>query len=226
MEINYLFELLFKNQYDGFIRYYKKYETEINDNPLLPNPLKILMKELEDDFANKKPQKRTTEWVGALYGAHSGKILHLSNDLFERLIVCLIKIHEDSDLDYCKKLSKIFPNNPFCKQFLDIDKHKDSAEEYSNIIRFEPKFKKNEPLDDEKKAITLKKKMKIDILDKLASQRKRTTIAMLYDMTKIMNTYYNEELFYECLKSLKKNKKVIFADISDIYSEVRLQNKF
>ena len=229
MDLNYIYQLLQNGSQSKLIDYvsFKEFEKEIAFNPTAQNAINILLEQM--CIGEIGSEKNIKEWLEDVYLLKHDKNDHKNKNKrpfpnyidFEKIIVCLIKV--ELDVIKQKKYASNYPQNLICKALLgeeNVDRDTD------NIIKLNPVFSKIENTANKELTISVKKRMKKTILEKLASQRKRTTIAMLYDMTKIMNTYYNEDLFYECLKGLKKNKKVIFADISDIYSEIRLPNKF
>ena len=229
MDLNYIYQLLQNGSQSKLIDYvsFKEFEKEIAFNPTAQNAINILLEQM--CIGEIGSEKNIKEWLEDVYLLKHDKNDHKHKNKrpfpnyidFEKIIVCLIKV--ELDVIKQKKYASNYPQNLICKALLgeeNVDRDTD------NIIKLNPVFSKIENTANKELTISVKKRMKKTILEKLASQRKRTTIAMLYDMTKIMNTYYNEDLFYECLKGLKKNKQVIFADISDIYSEIRLPNKF
>ena len=167
------------------------------------------------------------DWLGSLYLTCLSKRGFLTTIYFEKVVVSLIKIEREINVDNCKKYAKHFPDNPICKPFIEIESKKDISEDYDNVINFEPLFKKNEQKTEEKKPLTLKKKMKKDILEKLkfqksSSRNRRTTIAILYDIIMSLSSDYKEVLYHQCLRELKKKEKVYFADLNP-YSEIHLQ---
>jgi hypothetical protein len=220
MDINRMYELLQANSQIELIKHFKECKEEISFNPTLQNVVNLLINEIHS--GNIQSKEVIKDWLDDFYLLkHDRKKAFPSYIDFEKVIVSLLKFEDQSNIDVCKKYAKHFPNNPVCKPFLEEEK-----EELDNIVTFEPQFKKSNKVDVQKKPISLKKRLKSDILKKLEFQKssnfKRTHIGSLYEMIKYINNEYKEAIFKECLIELKKKNKVYFANIGDIYSEIRL----
>ena len=220
MDINRMYELLQANSQVELIKYFKKHKEEISFNPNLQNVINLLINEIH--LGNIESKEVIKDWLEDFYLLkHDKKKVFPSYIDFEKVVVSLLKFEDQSNIDTCKKYAKFFPNNPDCKPFLEEEK-----EDRSNVITFESPFKKTGKTVIEKKPIALKKRMKIDILKKLEFQKsssyKRTHIGSLYEMIKYISNEYKEAIFKQCLIDLKRKNKVYFADIGDIYSEIRL----
>jgi hypothetical protein len=220
MDVNHIFELLHKNEYDSFIRYYKKHETEIQNNKVLTNPLTILMKELEDDTESLKNNTRTKGWLDALYGAHSGKILPLADEILERLTVCLIKNYKDSNLDFCKKIANKFPNNQSCKDILEYESEEQEYES-GKIIKLFHTGNSNEDLRvPTNSKIGIKEKYKESILKTLRYLRPSTykpvTISQLYvGINSESHDFEDKQMYYDYLRELRDEGIIYFKDTSN-----------
>jgi hypothetical protein len=221
MNVNRMFELLESNSQVEFINEFDKFGAEVYMNPNVQNAVVMQIDRIYLDKIESPNIAR--DWLSSLYLTCLSKRSFLSTIYFEKVIVCLIKIEKETNIDNCKKYAKHFPNNPLCKSLLDIEIPKDDVEEYNNIVNFESPFRKSEPETKEKKPLSLKKKMKKDILEKLKFQKSsRTTIAILYDIVMGLSSNYKEDLYRQCLKELKKKGEVYFADLNP-YSEIHLQ---
>jgi hypothetical protein len=230
MDLNYIYQLLQNGSQSKLIDYinFKEFEKEIAFNPTAQNAINILLEQMS--IGEIESEKNIKEWLEDIYlmkydknvAKHKEKRVYPTYIDFEKVIVCLVKI--ESDPDKRKGYALIYPQNTICKAILVEEENIDRNT--NNIVKFNPVFSKIENIANEELPISIKKRMKKTILEKLASQKissyRRTTIAMLYEMTIIVSVDYKESLFKECLKELKKKNKVYFGNIGDIYSEISL----
>ncbi len=217
MEINQFYILIKENRCEDFIRYCEKYKEEIKTNPYLSQPLNTLIYEeigRELEITPLKPIIK--DWIETLYLAHSGNILKLSNEQFEKITVAQIKVSE-GNIEACRSYAKLFPDNPICKDILNTE-----IEQSNNIIPLFPKNKEIPVFEKDSKPLTIKEKMKISILNKLNQKSKRITISNLYDNMKLISNDFKEDLYYTCLRELRNDRIISFGNINNIDTEVHL----
>jgi len=217
MEINQFYKLLFEDKCDDFIRYCEKHKEEINTNKDLLHPLNTLIAKIEREVETIPLKSVTKEWITILDGAHYGRILVLNNEQLEKITIAQIKIYRVDNLEKCLLLAKRFPNNAICKEVLETE-----IKKTNNIIQIYPKKIKISVLEKEDKPLSVKDRMKDSILEKLQPTSKRITIANLYDKIECISNDFTKDLFFTCLRELKKEDKIYFGDINNIYSAVHI----
>jgi hypothetical protein len=229
MDLNYMYQLLQNGSQPKLIDYvnFKEFEKEIAFNPTAQNAINMLLEQM--CIGEIESEKNIKEWLEDVYLLKHDKNIYKHKNKrpfpnyidFEKIIICLIKV--ELDVVKQKKYALNYPQNPICKAFLEEE---NVNRDTDNIVKLNPVFSKIENTTNKELTISVKKRMKKTILEKLASQKissyRRTTIATLYEMTIIVSVDYKEALFKECLKELKKKNKVYFGNIGDIYSEISL----
>jgi len=220
MEINQFYKLLFEDKCYDFIRYCEKHKEEIKENKDLLHPLNTLISNIERELEITPLKPIIKEWISVLYLAHSGNILKLSNEQFEKITIAQIKVSE-GNIEACRGYAKLFPDNPICKDILETE-----MEEGNNIISIYPKRNiERTEYGGDKRPLSAKNRMKYSILERLQPTSKRITISNLYEKMKYISNDFKEDLFYSCLRELKNKGEIYFGDINNAYSEVHLVEK-